>query len=41
MSRREFVKNAAAGAAAAGFLSAGASELLANPLGLPIGCENA
>jgi sugar phosphate isomerase/epimerase len=39
VSRREFLKNAAASAAAAGFLSAGALELRANPLGLPIGCQ--
>jgi sugar phosphate isomerase/epimerase len=38
-SRREFLKNAATSAAAAGFLSAGALELHANPLGLPIGCQ--
>jgi sugar phosphate isomerase/epimerase len=39
LSRREFLKNAATGAAAAGFLSTGALELRANPLGLPIGCQ--
>ena len=39
LSRREFLKNAATSAAAAGFLSAGALELRANPLGLPIGCQ--
>src|SRR5260370_23911969 len=39
ISRREFVTNAAASAAAAGFLSLTASELRANPLGLPIGCQ--
>ena len=39
MSRREFVKTAATSAAAAGFLSASAFELHANPLGLPIGCQ--
>src|SRR5579859_821522 len=39
MSRREFVKNAAVSAAAAGFLSGGSMELSANPLGLPIGCQ--
>jgi sugar phosphate isomerase/epimerase len=39
LSRREFVKNVAACAAAAGFLSAEAPELRANPLGLPIGCQ--
>jgi sugar phosphate isomerase/epimerase len=39
ISRREFVKNAATSAAAAGFLSLIAVELGANPLGLPIGCQ--
>jgi len=39
MSRREFVKNAAMQAAAAGFISAGGLELRANPLGMPIGCQ--
>jgi sugar phosphate isomerase/epimerase len=39
VSRREFLKDAATCAAAAGFLSAGALELRANPLGLPIGCQ--
>ncbi len=39
MSRREFVKNAATHAAAAGFISAGGLELRANPLGMPIGCQ--
>jgi sugar phosphate isomerase/epimerase len=39
ISRREFLKYSAAHAAAAGFLSAGALELLANPLGMPIGCQ--
>lgn len=39
ISRREFVKSAATCAAAAGFLSAGALELRADPLGLPIGCQ--
>ena len=39
MSRREFVKNVAMNAAAAGFVSAGGLELRANPLGLPIGCQ--
>jgi sugar phosphate isomerase/epimerase len=38
-SRREFFKTAAAGASAAGFLSASAPELCANPLGMPIGCQ--
>ena len=39
ISRREFLKDAAKGAAAAGFLSAGAPELRGNPLGMPIGCQ--
>ncbi len=39
ISRREFVKNAATYTAAAGFLSAGAFKLRANPLGMPIGCQ--
>jgi sugar phosphate isomerase/epimerase len=39
LSRREFLKNAATSAAAAGFLSASALDLCANPLGLPIGCQ--
>src|SRR6266849_7778923 len=39
MSRREFVRNAATQAAAAGLLSAGGLELRANPLGMPIGCQ--
>jgi sugar phosphate isomerase/epimerase len=39
ISRREFVKSAATYTAAVGFLSAGALELLANPLGMPIGCQ--
>lgn len=39
ISRREFIKNAATQAAAAGFLGAGAMELRSNPLGLPIGCQ--
>jgi sugar phosphate isomerase/epimerase len=39
ISRREFFKNAAANAAVAGFLSAGARMLRANPLGMPIGCQ--
>ena len=39
LSRREFLKTAATHAAAAGFLSAGALELSANPLGMPIGCQ--
>ena len=39
ISRREFLKNAATSAAAAGFLSAAAWDLRANPLGMPIGCQ--
>src|SRR5438034_616182 len=39
ISRREFFKSAATSGAAAGFLAAGALELRANPLGLPIGCQ--
>jgi len=39
VSRREFLKNAATSAAAAGFLSTGAWDLRANPLGMPIGCQ--
>jgi sugar phosphate isomerase/epimerase len=39
ISRREFFKNAATNAAVAGFLSAGAQVLRANPLGMPIGCQ--
>lgn len=39
ISRREFIKIAAADAAVAGFLAAGAIELHANPLGLPIGSQ--
>ena len=39
ISRREFLKDAAKGATAAGFLSARARELRANPLGMPIGCQ--
>ncbi len=38
-SRREFMKRAAARSGAAGFLLANASELRANPLGLPIGSQ--
>ena len=39
MSRREFVKNAAMYSAAAGFVSGGGSQVRANPLGMPIGCQ--
>jgi sugar phosphate isomerase/epimerase len=39
MARREFLKNAAAGAVAVGLLGADTLALRANPLGLPIGCQ--
>jgi sugar phosphate isomerase/epimerase len=39
ISRREFLKSAATQAAAASLLAAGALELRANPLGMPIGCQ--
>jgi sugar phosphate isomerase/epimerase len=39
MSRREFLKTAATQAAASSLLAAGALELRANPLGMPIGCQ--
>lgn len=39
INRREFIRNAAVSAAAAGLLSSSAIELKANPLGLPIGCQ--
>jgi len=39
MTRRSFIQRAAAGAAAARFLSADALQLGASPLGLPIGCQ--
>jgi sugar phosphate isomerase/epimerase len=39
LSRREFMERAAAAAGAAGFLTAGAPGLRANPLGLPIGSQ--
>jgi sugar phosphate isomerase/epimerase len=39
ISRREFVNSAATCTAAVGLLSAGALELPANPLGMPIGCQ--
>jgi sugar phosphate isomerase/epimerase len=39
ISRREFVKKSATGAAAVGLLSAVGRKLHANPLGLPIGCQ--
>jgi sugar phosphate isomerase/epimerase len=38
-SRRAFLKKTATDAAVAGFLAAGAAELRANPLGLPIGSQ--
>jgi len=39
MSRRQFLKSAAAQAVAAGVVSSAAVNLHANPLGLPIGCQ--
>ena len=39
ISRREFVKSAAACTAAASFLSSGVLKLHADPLGMPIGCQ--
>lgn len=39
ISRRDFFKNTAKGAAIAGLVSAGRLELRANPLGMPIGCQ--
>jgi len=39
MPRRDFLKSAAAFAAAASLLTEGAMELHANPLGMPIGCQ--
>ncbi len=39
ISRREFCKSAATQGAAVGLLFAGALELRANPLGMPIGCQ--
>src|SRR5262245_6112535 len=39
LSRREFLKKTATDAAIAGFLTAGAARLHANPLGLPIGSQ--
>jgi sugar phosphate isomerase/epimerase len=40
ISRRNFLENAAAtGAGIAGLVAAGAGELQANPLGMPIGCQ--
>ena len=39
ISRREFCKSAVTQAAVVGLLGAGALELRANPLGMPIGCQ--
>ncbi len=39
MSRRQFITRAAIGCGAAGALAGTATKLLANPLGLPIGCQ--
>src|SRR5262245_29877574 len=39
ISRRAFVKTAATTAVAGGLLSAGGAEVMANPLGMPIGCQ--
>ncbi|MGH8100964.1 MAG: sugar phosphate isomerase/epimerase family protein [Chthoniobacterales bacterium] len=39
ITRRAFLKTAATTAVAAGFLSTGAFDLDANPLGLPLGCQ--
>jgi sugar phosphate isomerase/epimerase len=39
LSRREFLRTSATDAVVAGFLAAGAADLLANPLGLPIGSQ--
>jgi sugar phosphate isomerase/epimerase len=39
ISRRDFVKTAAASAAASALLATDSGELRANPLGLPIGCQ--
>jgi sugar phosphate isomerase/epimerase len=39
ISRRDFFKKASTGVAAAGFLSANAGMLSANPLGMPIACQ--
>ena len=39
VSRRDFFRKSAAGAAVAGLVSAGMRGLRANPLGLPIGCQ--
>jgi sugar phosphate isomerase/epimerase len=39
ISRREFLRNAGTSAAVVGLLPVGATDLRANPLGLPIGCQ--
>ena len=39
ISRRDFFKKASTGVVAAGYLSANAGMLSANPLGMPIGCQ--
>ncbi len=39
ISRRQFLGTSAVGIAAAGYLTRGAAELRADPLGLPIGCQ--
>ena len=39
ITRRDFIRTTAAGAAAAGLVSAGALKLHANPLDMPIGCQ--
>ena len=39
MSRRKFMEKAVIGAGATGLLAGAATNLLANPLGLPIGCQ--
>jgi sugar phosphate isomerase/epimerase len=39
VTRREFLKSAAMGVAAAGLAASGGMELRADPLGLPIGCQ--
>ena len=39
ISRREFLQNVAAQAAVVGAIAAGALEVRANPLGMPIGCQ--
>ena len=39
ITRREFCKSVATQAAVVGLMGAGALELRANPLGLPIGCQ--